>query len=94
MGFASANSSEDWRCRDVLRIAIAIVLLTAAVLKADRLMREPALQTNLVESRWFLIGVVECELLLALWLLSRLFPCPLVAEEAMTVSHPRRAKMK
>jgi len=64
-------------------MAMAVVLLTAAGLKAHQLMAMPIAGTGLLESRWFMIGVVEFELLFSLWLLSTLLPnvfgtgCPL-----------------
>ncbi len=59
---------------DVLRLAMAIVLLTAAGLKAHQLLTEPTLGTSLLESRWFLIGIVEFEFLLGLLLSSTFLP--------------------
>jgi hypothetical protein len=53
---------------------MAILLLTAAGLKAQQLMTKPVFGTGPLESRWFLIGVVEFELLFAFWLLSRFLP--------------------
>ena len=57
---------------DVLRIAAALLLLMAAGLKAHQLATEPVLGTGLLESRWFLMAVVEFELFFGLWLLSGL----------------------
>jgi hypothetical protein len=52
------------------------VLLTAAILKAQRLLTEPALGTGLFESRWFQVLLVEgevgCGLALALGLWPRI----------------------
>ena len=59
---------------DALRLALAVVLLAAAGLKAKQLMTEPVIGSGLLESRRLLIGVVEFELLVALWLLSTLVP--------------------
>ncbi len=59
---------------DVVRLAAALLLLVAAGLKAHQLATEPVLGTGLLESRWFLIGVVEFELFFGLWLLSGLLP--------------------
>jgi hypothetical protein len=55
---------------DVLRGLIGLLLLLAASLKAYQLATEPVVGTGLLESRWLLIGVIEWELLLGLWLLS------------------------
>jgi hypothetical protein len=59
---------------DVVRILIAAVLLTAAALKGHQLATEPVLGSGLLDSRWFLIGVVEFELFFGLWLLGGLLP--------------------
>ncbi len=59
---------------DALRVALAVLLLVAAGLKAHQLMSQPVFGTGLMESRWFLIAVVEFELLFGLWLLSGLLP--------------------
>ena len=69
-------NSYRWRAYDVLRLVMALVLLAAAGLKAHQLATESILGSGLMESRWFLIGVVEFELLFALWLLSSLLPSP------------------
>ena len=58
---------------------MALVLLAAAGLKGHQLATESILGSGLMESRWFLIGVVEFELLFALWLLS--FSAPLALWE-------------
>jgi hypothetical protein len=57
---------------DVLRLALGVLLLTTAGLKAYQLATEPVLGGTLLESRWFLIFVVEFELFFGLWLLSGL----------------------
>jgi len=59
---------------DAVRIALALLLLTAAGLKSYQLATEPVLGGGLLESRWFLIAVVEFEILFGLWLLSGLAP--------------------
>ena len=59
---------------DVVRILLGLVLLTAAGLKGHQLATEPAVGTGLLDSRWFLIGVVEFELLFGLTLLAGIFP--------------------
>lgn len=59
---------------DVVRIVGGMVLLTAAGLKAFQLLTGPILETGLLDSRWFLICIVEFELLFGLWLLSGLVP--------------------
>jgi len=62
------------RVYDALRLVMGFVLLAAAGLKARQLMTTPVLGTGLMEARWFLIGVVEFELLFAVWLFSTLVP--------------------
>jgi hypothetical protein len=57
---------------DVVRIALGILLLTAAALKGHQLATEPVAETSLLTSRWFLITVVEFELFFGLWLLANL----------------------
>ena len=54
---------------DVVRILVALLLLTASALKCWQLATEPVLGTSLLESRWLLMATVEGELLLGLWLL-------------------------
>ncbi len=58
---------------DVVRIGLGVLLLTAAALKGYQLATEPVLETSLLTSRWFLIGVVEFELFFGLWLLAGLY---------------------
>ena len=53
---------------------VAVVLLVAAALKAHELATVPVVGSGLLESRWFLVAVVQYELLLAVWLLSGLLP--------------------
>ncbi len=55
---------------NVLRVAMAVILLAAAGLKSYKQITEPALKAGFFDSRWFVIWVVELELLFAVWLLS------------------------
>ncbi len=55
-------------------IAVALVLLTAAGLKTHQLATDPVLGNGLLESRWFLVAVIQYEVFLAFWLASGLFP--------------------
>jgi hypothetical protein len=55
---------------DVLRVALGLLLLVAAALKGYQLGTGPVAESGLLTSRWFLIVVVEFELLLGLWLLA------------------------
>lgn len=57
-----------------VRIFVAVVLLFAAGLKAYQLSTEPTLETDLFDSRLFLMSVVEFELLLGTWLIVGLLP--------------------
>ncbi len=57
-----------------MRIFAGLNLLGAAGLKAYQLAIEPVAGTSFLESRWFLIGLVELELLLAVVLLFALWP--------------------
>lgn len=59
---------------DLVRLALAVVLLAAAALKGYQLATEPAFGTSLLESRWVLIILVECELLFGLWLVGNFHP--------------------
>lgn len=61
---------------DVVRVALAVLLLAAAGLKAHSLATEPVLATGLLDSRWVLIVAVEFELLFALWLSANISPKP------------------
>lgn len=58
----------------VVRLALGLVLLLAAGLKAHQLSTGPVGETWLLDSRWFLISVVEFELLFGLWLLAGIHP--------------------
>ena len=58
----------------VLRILLALLILTAAGLKAHQLATEPVVGTFFADSRLFLICLVELELLLGLWLLVGGYP--------------------
>ena len=59
---------------DVVRIVLGLVLLTAAALKGYQLATELVVESGLLTSRWFLIGVVEFELFFGLWLLAKVYP--------------------
>ncbi len=61
---------------DVVRIAAALLLLVAATSKAYQLVTEPVLGSGVLESRPFLMFVVEFELFFGLRLLSGLLPSP------------------
>jgi hypothetical protein len=64
------------RTYDLVRVALGLLLLTAATLKAWQLATGPVLSRGILDSRWLLVGVVELELLLGLWLLAGLLPRP------------------
>jgi len=59
---------------DALRIALGLILLTAAALKGQQLATEPVAETSLFTSRWFLICVVEFELFFGLWAFAGVHP--------------------
>lgn len=59
---------------DVVRVAVAVVLLTAAGLKAHQLATSPVLGDGFLDSRWVLIATVEFEILFGLWLLANILP--------------------
>jgi hypothetical protein len=61
---------------DLVRIALGILLLTAAGLKAHQLATEPVAGTGLLDSGWLLMATVEFELFFGLWLLANLWPKP------------------
>jgi hypothetical protein len=79
-GASRSESSSDfvavrrW-CRSFcwVKPLVAVVLLVAAALKAHELATVPVVGSGLLESRWFLVAVVQYELFLAVWLLSGLF---------------------
>jgi hypothetical protein len=71
MGCLSAREVSGYDCT---RLALGLLLLTAAALKGHQLAAAPVPETGLLTSRWFLIGVVEFELFFGLWLLSGLYP--------------------
>lgn len=61
---------------DAVRVAVGVLLLTAAGLKAHQLATEPILGTGLLDSRWLLMATVEFELFFGLWLLVNIWPKP------------------
>lgn len=61
---------------DVVRVAVGLLLVVAAVLKTHQSATEPILGTGLLDSRWLLMAVVEFELLLGLCLLGNLWRKP------------------
>ena len=61
---------------DVVRIVLGFLLLVAAALKGHQLATEPVAGRGLLDSRWFLIGVIEFEILFGLWLWGGLSPGP------------------
>jgi len=77
-----ASQGAPWRWTNGLsvspfravQLALGLLLLTAAGLKTHQLATEPVMATGVLESRWFLIAIVEFELLFGIWLLSGLYP--------------------
>lgn len=69
----AAGESKRFEPFDVVRTSLGCLLLAAATLKGYELATAPVIESSLFNSRWFLILVVETELVLGLWLLSGLF---------------------
>ena len=59
---------------DVVRILLAVVLLTAAGLKCVQLSTEPVIGHSIFDSRWLLMATVEFELFFGFWLLANITP--------------------
>jgi hypothetical protein len=57
-----------------VRIALSLLLLSAAALKAYELATEPVLGSGVLDSRWLLAATVEFELLFGIWLLANIWP--------------------
>ena len=70
---AEATTRKDFGYQ-MVRLAVALTLLTAAALKGYDLSTGPVAGNGLLDSRWFLIGVVEMEILFGLWLLANIWP--------------------
>lgn len=70
---AAAAEGNRFEPFTVVRIALGLLLLAAAALKGHELATAPVIESGLFNSRWFLILLVEMELVLGLWLLSGLF---------------------
>lgn len=66
--------SQQNRGWNLVRIAVAVVLLVAAGLKTHQLATEPIVGTSILDSRWLLMATVEFELFFGLWLLANLMP--------------------
>jgi hypothetical protein len=58
----------------VIRLIVATIILTAAVLKAHQLATTPSLGDGLLHARWFNIFVVEFELFFGVWLILGMLP--------------------
>jgi len=65
------------KASDISRLLVPVLvgglLLVSAALKADQLLVDEAAQDGLFGARWFLMAVVEFELMLGIWLLSGIF---------------------
>ena len=59
---------------DVFRLVIAVIILSAAAMKAWQLATVPAFGDGLLHAWWFSAGVVEFELAFGIWLLFGLLP--------------------
>lgn len=51
-------------------LSLAFALLTAAALKAHQFLTEPSLETGILGSSWFRVGLIQFELVLGGWLAS------------------------
>ena len=58
----------------VMRFVVAVIVLTAAFMKAYQLATEPSFGEGLFHARWFNILVVEFELFFGIWLMVGLLP--------------------
>jgi len=74
MTAASKASVTSWRSFRTLQVCLGLLLLTAAALKTHQLVTEPTLETGILDSRWFLMAVVEFEFFLAIWIFAGLLP--------------------
>ena len=70
----SALSPGTFPLFDIVRLVISMLLLTAAALKGHELATEPVVGRSVFSSRWFLIALVELELVFGLWLLVGKWP--------------------
>lgn len=61
------------RRHDLIRIGAGLLLVAAGALKGY-VATSPLAGSSLLFSRWFLIGAVECEIVLGLWLVCGLAP--------------------
>ncbi|MBQ2682527.1 MAG: DUF1573 domain-containing protein [Thermoguttaceae bacterium] len=61
----------DW---GFVKLAAALVLLTAASMKTHQLITFPVLGEGILQTRWFQIVLVEFEFTFSLWLLVGIFP--------------------
>ncbi|MCX7425798.1 MAG: hypothetical protein NTW96_09300 [Planctomycetia bacterium] len=59
---------------DLVRVALAAILLVVAGLKCHQLATSPVPGDGLLDSRWLLMATVEFELFFGLWLLANLLP--------------------
>ncbi len=69
----AVNASKTQSTARIIPLILGLILLTAAVLKGYEIATVPVPSTQWFNSRWFLIGVVEFELFLGLWLLLSCF---------------------
>ena len=72
----SATEATPNRGYHLVRIAVAVLLLTASVLKCWQLATEPIIGNSLLESRWLLMATVEFELFFGIWLLANIWAKP------------------
>src|SRR5947209_5245125 len=72
-GFPPRSSLFQFFRHQIVPITVGFVLLVAALAKGHELATAPVADKDIWTSRWFLIGVVELELFLGLWLVSGLY---------------------
>lgn len=79
----------------LVRMAIGGSFVVAASLTGYRLATQPMLGRGLLDSRWFLMGVLELELLAGILLVSSILPKLKIGEVwNLSVSHDEGARLK
>jgi hypothetical protein len=74
IGDLDCVASAQNRVWHVLRPALGGLLVTAALLKSHALATAPLVGGDLFASRWFVLAVVQVELLVGLWLIAGIWP--------------------
>ena len=71
---ASVGRTMRSRAYSTLRLALATLLLVAALLKGHELATEPVAGGTIFDSRPWLVGVVQGQLFLGIWLAANVYP--------------------